>query len=71
MTVSVIVFGSNALRHSESFRFSSMAAFIFWSSSESHLHFLGGDYMSDVSNLLVVILRGLTFGPNVFRTSDL
>ena len=71
MTVLVIVFGLNALRCSESFRFSSMPAFIFWSSSDSRLHFLGGDSMSEVSNLLVVILRGLTFGPNVFRISDL
>ena len=71
MTVSVIVFGSNALSRSESFRFSSIAALIFWSSSDSRLRFLGGDYISDISNLFVVILQGLTLGPNVFRTSDL
>ena len=54
--MSVIVFGSNVLSRSESFRFSSMAALIFWSSSDSRLRFLGGDSISDVSNLLVVIL---------------
>ena len=59
------------LRCSKNFRFYSMAAFIFWSSWDSCLHFLGGDSMSDVSNLLVVILQDLTFGPYVFRTSDL
>ena len=42
-----------------------MAAFIFWSSSDSRLRFLGGDSISDVSSLLMVILRGLTLGPSV------
>ena len=68
ITVSVIVFGSNALRRLDNLWFSSKAVLNFWSSSK--LCF-GGDSMSDVSSLLTVMLSGLTFGPKVFRTSDL